>query len=218
MSTTFNRENFNRLPVVGIMRHFPVHYVENIATQFCNAGLSTLEITMNSEGAAETIANLVRNYGEKMNIGAGTVCTMHDLEAALKAGAQFIVSPFINEEVIKTCVSSHIPVFPGAFTPTEIYRAWSLGAEMVKVFPATQVGASYIREVLAPLNAIPLMPTGGISVANFTEFFSAGAKAVGIGSNFFPKNIIEAAQWDELKNFYSSFVKKFEDFQSQQKK
>jgi 2-dehydro-3-deoxyphosphogluconate aldolase/(4S)-4-hydroxy-2-oxoglutarate aldolase len=218
MNKSFNWEKFNQLPVVGIMRHFPVQHVDNIAKQFCKAGLSTLEITMNSEGAAETIANLVRDYGDQINIGAGTVCTIQDLEQALDAGAQFIVSPFINEEVIRTCVSSHIPVFPGAFTPTEIYKAWSLGATMVKVFPATQVGAAYIKEVLAPLNHISLMPTGGITVDNFTEFFNAGAKAVGIGSHLFPKKIIESEQWEALGNFFSSFMKKIENFQSQQNK
>src|SRR5690606_4889291 len=106
-------------------------------------------------------------------------------------------------------VSASIPVFPGAYTPTEIYRAWSLGASMVKVFPATRLGVEYIKEVLAPLNQIKLLPTGGVTPDNFSDFLKAGAKGFGIGSHLFPKHIIDKEDWDGLRTLYTDFVNKY---------
>src|SRR5690606_18081736 len=105
---------------------------------------------------------------------------------ALDAGAQFVVTPITDEEVISACVERDIPIFPGAYTPTEIYKAWSLGASMVKVFPASKLGPDYIKEVLAPLQQIHLMPTGGVGLENMEAFYKAGAKGFGIGSQLIP--------------------------------
>jgi 2-dehydro-3-deoxyphosphogluconate aldolase / (4S)-4-hydroxy-2-oxoglutarate aldolase len=209
MNNEFSWEAFNKVPVVGILRNIAREQVELLAKPYFEAGLTTLEITMNSEGAEETIAQLVRNYSGKLNIGAGTVCTMEELNAALSAGAGFIVTPILNEEVIHACVEKKIPVFPGAYTPTEIYKAWAMGASMVKVFPATQLGPGYIKDILAPLKQIKLIPTGGITLENFTGFLKAGAKGVGIGSHLFPPGLINEGRWDELHRFYSAFVQKF---------
>jgi 2-dehydro-3-deoxyphosphogluconate aldolase/(4S)-4-hydroxy-2-oxoglutarate aldolase len=170
---------------------------------------------MNSPDAPVVIAHLVETLGHRLNIGAGTVCTSQDLDLALAAGAQFIVTPILDEEVIRTCVKKEVPVFPGAYTPTEIYRAWSLGASMVKVFPATQLGAGYIREVLAPLPAIKLMPTGGVSPDNFADFLRAGARGLGMGTQLFPKQLIAEGRWEELGEFFSRFVKAYCDFKEQ---
>jgi len=164
---------------------------------------------MNSANAAKDIAGLVELYGDELNIGAGTVCTLPDLEKALKAGAQFIVTPIVNDDVIKACVAANIPVFPGAYTPTEIYKAWLLGATMIKVFPATKLGASYIKEVLGPMDYLKLIPTGGINFDNFADFFNAGATGVGIGSHLFPKNVLENNDWEKLSKIFSSFTTKY---------
>jgi 2-dehydro-3-deoxyphosphogluconate aldolase / (4S)-4-hydroxy-2-oxoglutarate aldolase len=161
---------------------------------------------MNSAGATETIASLVKNYGDRLNIGAGTVCDLNDLDKALLAGAQFIVTPILDEEVIRACVAANIPVFPGAFTPTEILKAWKLGATMVKVFPASKLGPEFIKELLAPLNYLKLLPTGGINLQNFREYFNAGAQGVGIGSGLFPAELINNGRWEELKQLYEQVV------------
>ena len=126
MNKTFSFDLFDQMPVVGIMRNIPDEYIEDIAGVYCRSGLTNLEITMNSPNAEQNISLLADLYGDKLNIGAGTVCSMTDLEKALNAKAQFIVTPIINEEVIKTCVTEKIPIFPGAYTPSEIYKAWSL--------------------------------------------------------------------------------------------
>lgn len=213
MSQSFSWEIFNRIPVVGILRNVAPRQIETLSSHYAKAGLTTLEITMNSKGAAKTISSLVEVYGSRLNIGAGTVCTLEDLDNALGAGAQFIVTPVVNEEIIKRCVANDVPVFAGAFTPTEIYKAWSLGASMVKVFPAGTLGPQYIKEVLAPLNQINLMPTGGITLENFTGFLKAGAKGLGMGSHLIPKHFIENNRWDDFSNHLSGFVQRFHEFQ-----
>ncbi len=210
--SSFSWSRFEQMPIVGILRNFPVDLMDSLAETYAKAGLTNLEITMNSAGVEETIAFLSQKFGDKLNIGAGTVCDTQDLEKALAAGAQFIVTPILDEEVIRECVRQQIPVFPGAYTPTEIYKAWKLGASMVKVFPASKLGPEYIKEVLAPLNTIKLMPTGGVTLDNCTDFLKAGAKGLGMGGQLFPKNLIEKQQWPQVKAVLEQFVLKVDAF------
>ncbi|HTE23357.1 bifunctional 4-hydroxy-2-oxoglutarate aldolase/2-dehydro-3-deoxy-phosphogluconate aldolase [Flavitalea sp.] len=202
----FSWDSFNALPVVGIIRNLPTGDMIRIATCYADAGMTTIEITLNTPGALETITALNAELGERLNIGAGTVCSLEELDLAINAGAGFIVTPVINEAVIKKCVENKITIFPGAYTPSEIYHAWSLGAEMIKVFPATRLGVEYIKDVLAPLNKIKLMPTGGVSLENCEAYFKAGASGVGMGSNLFPKEIILAKDWVKLEAHFRDYV------------
>lgn len=215
MDNPFSWEAFKSMPVVGILRNAEPSKIETLSKLYLDAGLTTLEVTMNSDGATESIASLRSQFGSELNIGAGTVCTMEDLDKALASGAGFIVTPIIDKEIIEKCVAMSIPVFPGAYSPTEIYTAWKLGASMVKVFPAGQLGAGYIKEILAPLNQINLLPTGGVSVDNFGEFFKAGAQGVGMGSHLLPKNLIENDDWKALSLHFSGFVKKYKQFRNE---
>lgn len=212
MNQPFSQELFDKMPLVGILRGFPASQMERMSELYAKAGLTTLEITMNTQGAAQTIASLVKAVGGTLNVGAGTVCSLDELDQALEAGAQFIVTPIIDEAVIKKCVSLNIPIFPGAYTPTEIYRAWSLGATMVKVFPAGKLGPDYIKEVLAPLNQIQLLPTGGISLDNMQAFMKAGAKGFGIGSALVPKQLVENGEWETLGEHFTGFVNRYKAF------
>lgn len=212
MNQSFSSELFEKMPLVGILRNFPINQMNKLAEQYSLAGLTTLEITMNSKGADQSIASLVKEFQGQLNIGAGTVCSLEDLDKALSAGANFIVTPIIDEAVIQKCSASNIPIFPGAYTPTEIYKAWSLGASMVKVFPASKLGPDYIKEVLAPLNHIKLMPTGGISLDNMKAFMKAGARGFGIGSQLVPKNMVENEDWKALNKHFSVFVQKYNEF------
>lgn len=212
MTNQFSWELFNKMPVIGIMRNVSQSLTESIAGVFYQSGFTCLEITVNSAGAEDSIALLADKYAGKLNIGAGTVCTLSDLDRALGAGATYIVTPVVSEEVISACASQKIPVFPGAYTPTEILKAWNLGATMVKVFPATSLGTAYIKEVLGPLNHVKLAPTGGINFGNFISYFEAGAKAVGIGSHLFPKAVIEEENWAKLAEIYDAFTSKYEAY------
>ena len=203
----FSWELFKKVPIIGIVRNLPVDDVTHILPIYRDAGLTTIEITMNTAGAEDLIRHALEHTDQKLNIGAGTVCTEQDLERALAAGAQFIVTPIINEKVIQMCVAHKIPVFPGAFTPSEIYKAWSLGASMVKVFPAASLGSSYIKEVKAPLNDVKLVPTGGVSLANMSDFLKAGADGLGIGGQLFDNYLIGQKDWDGLKLHFRKFIK-----------
>ncbi len=197
---------FDTVPIVGIIRNIAVRDILEMVPGYRSAGLTTLEITMNTPGATAIISQLSQEYAGTLNIGAGTVRNRRELDAALTAGAQFIVTPIIDEAVIRTSVAAGIPVFPGAYTPTEIYRAWDLGAAIVKVFPATRLGAAYFRELKGPLNEVRLMPTGGVSLETIPDFFRAGVSGFGIGSPLFPESLVAARDWGGLAQHFSAFV------------
>ncbi|WP_192085695.1 bifunctional 4-hydroxy-2-oxoglutarate aldolase/2-dehydro-3-deoxy-phosphogluconate aldolase [Algoriphagus sp. Y33] len=196
-------ERYHKAPIVGIIRGQSFDAVLEIAQVYGEAGLTTLEITMNTEGAASMISAL-RSKFPSLNIGAGTVCDLEDHREALDAGAQFIVTPIIDELVIEHAVHENIPIFPGAYSPTEIYKAWSLGASAVKVFPATQLGVEFIKDILGPLDQIKLLPTGGISKFNIRSFFEAGAFGVGMGSSLIDKKMVEEGDFMSLKKHFGN--------------
>ncbi|HEY4207434.1 MAG TPA: bifunctional 4-hydroxy-2-oxoglutarate aldolase/2-dehydro-3-deoxy-phosphogluconate aldolase [Puia sp.] len=208
--SSFSWDLFHKMPLVGIIRNVSPLKIKDIASVFAAAGFTSLEITMNSEDTPAVISSLVREFGDRLNIGAGTVCTREDLETALSAGATFIVTPILDEIVIKESVAKDIPIFPGAYTPTEIYKAWSLGASLVKLFPATQLGPNYIKEILAPLPHIKLLPTGGIDLNNFPSWLAAGAKGLGIGSSLFPKDLIDNDRWPALHQHFTDYISKYQ--------
>ncbi len=206
----FSFEKFKQNPIVGIIRGYDWEKVRWIAGIYQEAGFFTLEITMNTEGASSLIASLIKEFPD-LNIGAGTVCTISDYQKAKVAGAQFIVTPIIDEKVIEASVKDGLPIFPGAYTPTEIYKAWSLGATAVKIFPATQLGVSFIKDIKAPLNQIKVLPTGGVSLENIRSFFEAGVYGVGMGSSLLPKNMIDKKDSDELSNHFWAIKKQIVD-------
>jgi 2-dehydro-3-deoxyphosphogluconate aldolase/(4S)-4-hydroxy-2-oxoglutarate aldolase len=150
------------------------------ADALLGGGVSLMEVTLNSAGALDGIAQLKAHYGDRIALGAGTVLTADEAHAAIDAGASFLVAPDTDEEVIAVAKERSVVVIPGAYTPTEIKRAYKLGADMVKVFPS--LSADYLKAVRAPLDHIPLLATGGVSLENAAEFIKAGAVALGIGS------------------------------------
>jgi 2-dehydro-3-deoxyphosphogluconate aldolase/(4S)-4-hydroxy-2-oxoglutarate aldolase len=155
------------------------------AVQAINAGgVSVLEVTMTVPGAIAVIEQLTKAFGGEALIGAGTVLDPETADRCIQAGAQFIVSPALNEETIAFCQRQDVAIFPGALTPTEVVRAWNAGADAVKVFPAGAVGgASYLKALKAPLPQIELVPTGGVSLKTAADFIKAGAMALGVGAD-----------------------------------
>jgi 2-dehydro-3-deoxyphosphogluconate aldolase/(4S)-4-hydroxy-2-oxoglutarate aldolase len=211
-NTNFSLELFTKLPVIGIMRHLSFEDIKAILPIYKEQGLNTVEITMNTQNAGQIIRYAVKNYGKDLNIGAGTVCNLLDLNIALDAGASFIVTPVINSSVIEECIQERIQVIPGAFTPTEVFRAMTLGAEIVKVFPAGTLGPQYIRDIKAPFGQVKLLPTGGININNCIQFMKAGAFGLGIGSQLFSTDLINGKEWKALANHFSSFTSKINEF------
>lgn len=210
----FSWEKFYQIPIIGIMRNLPAYKMSHVASLFAEEGLTNLEITLNSHRAIELIAELSAVFEGRINVGAGTVCTSLELDKALSAGASFIVTPIVNEDLIQKCVLNGIPVFPGAYTPTEIYKADSLGASMVKVFPASKLGPDYIKELLGPFPHFKLLPTGGVSLDNMNNFLKAGSKGLGIGSHLFPREIIQQQRWEDLRKIFAGAKGIWEGFKS----
>ncbi|MEX0621204.1 MAG: bifunctional 4-hydroxy-2-oxoglutarate aldolase/2-dehydro-3-deoxy-phosphogluconate aldolase [Solirubrobacterales bacterium] len=170
-------------PLIGIVRRLPPGLVPEVARAAFDAGLRYLEITMDSDDALGVVSELRRNHN---GVGVGSVTRIEQVTRARDAGAEFVVSPITNPEIIRAAVESGLPVFPGAATPTEIDLALTSGATAVKVFPAEQLGGpGYIKAILSPLGNPPLIPTGGVTTANAAEYMRAGAVAVGAGTALF---------------------------------
>ncbi|PIQ86259.1 MAG: 2-dehydro-3-deoxyphosphogluconate aldolase [Candidatus Omnitrophica bacterium CG11_big_fil_rev_8_21_14_0_20_43_6] len=157
---------FKQKPVLGILRGIPAALIEPLIETVVSAGLETLEITMNTPGAAELIRKAKKVSAKPLVLGAGTVLTQQELESALDSGASFIVLPVLVREIVEYCVKKKIPVFPGALTPQEIYQAHLLGATIVKVFPAKFFGPAYFRQIRGPFNTIGLLACGGVTPDN----------------------------------------------------
>lgn len=167
--------------IVAIIRGANPKDVLRIANALHQGGVKALEITINSPKALSVIEEVADQLGQQVLVGAGTVLDAETARAAITAGAKFIISPTVDIETIKLTKRYGIVSIPGAFTPTEILRAYQSGGDIIKVFPAS-AGAEYIKDIRGPLAHIPLMPTGGVNLENIKEYQKAGAVAFGIGS------------------------------------
>lgn len=210
MQDRFDWDLFVRRPLVGILRGFTCEQAVSASRAAAEGGLTTIEVTLNTEGAAEQIRQLKSELAGAANVGAGTVCSVEDVDLAMSSGATFIVTPVVDANVIQACRAAELPVFVGAMTPTESLQAWRLGATMVKVFPADVLGPAYVRGLRGPLLQIPLMPTGGVTVDNLAEYHRAGAVAFGIGSPLFDKKRVSAADWYWIEAQVGRFVDAWE--------
>lgn len=199
---------FRKKPILGILRGIGPKDLEPLFEAVIASGLETIEITMNTPGAAGLIKNAVTRYGKRLMIGAGTVLNMKDLRVALDAGASFIVSPVLIEPIVQYCVKRKIPVFPGALTPSDIYAAWRAGATMVKVFPASCFGPGYFKELRGPFPEIELLVCSGVTPENMGAYFKNGASAIAIGGSVFQKNQIAAGNFQPIQNKIKSYLKK----------
>ena len=206
----FNIELFEKAPIIGIMRNINEETVKSILPVYFKSGFNSVEITMNSTKAVEIIKSSVKEFSE-MNIGAGTVCTMEELDLACDAGASFIVSPILSIEIIKKSIERKVAVFPGALTPTEIFKAHLLGATAVKVFPITSFGPKYVKDLIAPLDNMKLIPVGGVSKNNIRAFFENGSYGVGMASSLFSKNLISKNSMEKLSQHFKSILNEIQD-------
>jgi len=169
--------------VIAIGRGLPPDRLVRIGEGLARGGVGAFEVTLNSPAALDGIAALSARFdAAELLIGAGTVLTPEAVDAAVDAGAAFIVMPITDPAVIAAAVARGVPCFPGAFSPTEIIAGWRAGASAVKLFPASAAGPAFIRELRGPLPEIPIIPTGGVTIESAPGFIAAGAAAIGIGS------------------------------------
>lgn len=190
--------------VIAIVRGVYGEECVKLARALYNGGVEMMEVTFDQSKpdaftrTSDTIALLAREMEGKMIVGAGTVTSVELLELAKKAGAKFIVSPDTNAAVIKATIEAGMVSMPGAMTPTEIVTAHSLGADFVKVFPTSGLGAGYIKAVCAPLNHIRMLAVGGVSEKNVGEFLKAGCVGAGVGGNLVNKQWIQNGEFEKI--------------------
>ena len=200
-------ERLARLRLIAIIRQDDLSFARETAFALTQAGVEVQEFTLTNPKSLEIIKRLRQDSSFSTTaIGAGSVRSLDEAKAAIAAGAQFLVTPITQLEVITHAVRAQIPIFPGAFTPSEIHAAHLAGATAVKVFPATTLGPNYIKDVLAPMPYLKLVPTGGVSLSNIAEFLQKGAFAVGIGSHILDKQALETQDWAALSHHARAFA------------
>ena len=178
----------------------------NAADAIRAGGVRAIEVTMTTPGALSVVEQAVARYGDEVVFGAGTVLDAESARAAILSGAQFIVAPGFKAAVIEMCHRYSVPVFPGAYTPTEILTAWESGADMVKVFPASVGGPGFIKALKAPLPQVELVPVGGVSAGNTADFIRAGSAAVGVGGDLIDQKLLDARDWVTLTDRARRFI------------
>ncbi len=179
---------------------------QKMAMAVASGGMPLIEITWNSDRAPELISQL-RSQLPNCIIGTGTLFNVQQLQDAIACGAQFLFTPHVDPAMIQTAVAKDVPIIPGALTPTEIVTAWTHGASCVKVFPVSAVGgADYIKSLQGPLGHIPLIPTGGVTLENAKELLQAGAVAVGLSGQLFPKHLVADENWQAIAQQVSKLI------------
>jgi 2-dehydro-3-deoxyphosphogluconate aldolase/(4S)-4-hydroxy-2-oxoglutarate aldolase len=193
------------LGAVAILRTETAEQALGAAKAVIAGGFRIVEVTYGVPRTIDVITQLIRENPELL-IGVGTVLTREQASDAIDAGAEFLVSPCVIPDMMEVGRERGIATIPGAFTPTEIYTAWSLGADIVKIFPAVANGPEYLRALRGPLPNIPIMPTSGVNIGNVVDWFRAGAVAVGAVSSVLDPALIRNGEWDALTERARDFV------------
>ena len=199
--------DLEKLPIIGIMRGITEDKLIKTIEAAIRGGLKFVEITMNTDFAADLIKKAREEFKEKVLIGAGTVITVDELNMAVDSGAQFIVAPNFNSIIAEICTKNELPYFPGAITPQEIFNAWQAGVYMVKVFPVSAMGGPvYIKELRGPYQKIKLLACGGVNPENIREYFQSGINAIAIGSQIFNPEWMKYGFFDKIEAAAGMFV------------
>ena len=201
-----NLQTITDCGVVAIVRVSSAREAVDVCMAIARGGVTPIEVTMTVPGAIDAIREFKSTVKEEVLIGAGTVLDPETARACILAGADFIVSPTLNLEVIKVCRRYSKIIIPGTFTPTEILTAWEAGADIVKVFPASVGGPGYLKDIMGPLPQVKLVPTGGVNLETTPEFIKAGAVAVAAGTSLVNKRAVSEQNWDAITETARKFV------------
>lgn len=194
------------VPVIGILRGVDATFFRSVMDASFASGLQAIEITMNTDQALEIVsANRPLVPAGKL-LGMGTIRNLAEAKEAVEAGAMFLVTPNTDTEVIEYARSKAVPIISGALTPTEVYTAWCAGAAMVKVFPCRPFGPEYIRELRGPYEHIPLVAVGGVDLQSITEYFAAGARAVGASTSLFGRKALMERDLEAIARNVGKFI------------
>ena len=184
--------------IIAVVRLEDYNRAVDVARALAAGGITVLEFTLTGQGAFEAVSTTRKALGDAVCVGVGTVLRVEDAESAINAGAEFLVTPALRRQVIAACVKRQTLVLCGGFSPTELLEAYEAGSELVKLFPAQLAGPRYIKDVLAPMPFLKLVPTGGVSPENAREYLNAGAVAVGIGGNLVSSKLVKAEAFDQI--------------------
>lgn len=194
------------LGIVAIIRAPSGELLVDVAKTLYEAGIDVIEVTFTVPNILQIISDVHKELGDKILLGAGTVLDPESARAAFLAGAEFIVSPCVNTDVIRLCNRYDKLVMPGALTPTEVLTAWEAGADIVKVFPADIGGPKYLKAIHGPLPQVRLLPTGGVDLNTLEDFMNAGACAVGLGSSLVEKQAVEDGDLGRIRELAEKYV------------
>lgn len=209
---TATLDRIEQAGVIAVLRGISTEDAEPIGTSLAAGGLTAMEVTAETPGATHSIECLTAELADRdVLVGAGTVLDAASARAVVDAGASFIVTPALDADVVRAANRAGVPVIPGVMTPTEAVRAYELGADAVKLFPASTVGPSHVAALRGPLPHLDIVPTGGISRENVGEYIAAGAFAVGVGSALLDDDILATSDWSALERRASSFVEAVAD-------
>jgi 2-dehydro-3-deoxyphosphogluconate aldolase/(4S)-4-hydroxy-2-oxoglutarate aldolase len=196
---------------VAIIRASSGELLVDVSKAIYAGGLDVIEVTFTVPGVLDILAQTKRELGDKILLGAGTVLDTESARAAILAGAEFIVTPTVNTDVIDLCNRYDKLIMTGAFTPTEVLTAWEAGADIIKVFPAFVGGPAYLKALHGPLPQIPLMPTGGVDLETLPAYLKAGACAVGLGSSLVTSQMVEAGDLDGIQRLTAEYMGKIKE-------
>lgn len=193
--------------VVAVIRASDSSQLLDVCKALKAGGVTCMEVTMTTPNAIDVIARAAKEFAGQCTIGVGTVLDAETARAAILAGAEFVVCPVFNPEIVSLCRRYSKAVIPGAFTPTEILAAWQAGADLVKVFPATKLGPDFFKDIKGPLPQVKLTPTGGVDLKNAGEWIKAGAACIGVGSALVSRKDLADKNWANIEKTAAAFIK-----------
>jgi len=192
--------------VVAIIRADSSEQLIDASRALIDGGVSGIEITMTTPNALKVIADVRRVFGDQVLAGVGSVLDVKTAQAALDAGAEYVITPVLKPEVIAFCNHAGKPIFAGCYTPTEAQTAHEFGADFIKIFPAEGLGPKYIQSIRGPLPHLRIVPTGGVDVNTAGDYIKAGCVAVAAGSTLVSKDILKNKDWAGLTNLAAQFI------------
>ena len=209
-------ESIKRERLIIIVRGMSRDELLPLSDALYDGGVRLMEITYTagSEGldteVAETIRLLSERMEGKMYVGAGTVTRVSQVELTAKAGGKFIISPDANPDIIRYSRELGLVSIPGVMTPTEINSAYEAGADFVKLFPVTSLGAEYVKAIRAPLTHIPMLAVGGVNLDNMADYAKAGVSGFGVGASFCPKELLAARDYPRISEFVNGYIREIQ--------
>jgi 2-dehydro-3-deoxyphosphogluconate aldolase/(4S)-4-hydroxy-2-oxoglutarate aldolase len=191
--------------IVAVVRAETSEPLVKVARALAEGGVTAIEVTFTVPNAIDVIHQVRQEIGDAIALGAGTVLDPETARAAILAGAEYIVAPIVNHDVIRLCRRYDKPIMPGAFTPTEVLSAWEAGADIVKVFPADVGGPAYLKALRAPLPQVRLMPTGGVDLKTAEDFLKAGACCLGVGGALVEPSAVAGGDFARIRERAAAF-------------